>query len=1423
MADKVNRQQRAVSKTTVNTSNTRATSKTTEKSVLTTSSQQNGAPRKPILKNGGEKKDQKKENDHEPQRELENPSHTNQNKFDEVLKLNKNKLQVLEKNEFFDKLRDINLEIEVKEDLVMMRGKVQQSIDEARYQIDKQCKQVVTRLDNIGNIRSKFLRKPEVAEYVNFILLHERVMCSWEVNDKVFDLLVFAPSQDVAVEGSKVIKDCIQTIEIENEQFEFTELKQFLQDNNKVSAVPRKKKGDTVLVMTNDQFVRYQRIFSSSPGPEDGTVQILNVPLPGWKLEYFQKFSDLKLKALCHLYKVDHNFLDNHIELHGKDPSIVKTDVERMANELFISLDHTFGNTQHLTKAVQEKCVQLGKQKHCIISIDNKARLHSGWLGNHRDAMMHIMTMVGPVETSECDVLICPVTTNLEPFGCGKDIFRKGGKAVDADIAKLLKNSEETGTAIEPEEIIVIQNTGNLKCQMLLLTVIPPWARKRDVTLSLLYNCARRIINIIAHTGYRSLGIPLDIADDFPSHMYASILINNFWKLRKKFGHFVHLYGYADTLSTVEDIDDFLISEIIILGHMSRIVFDKHPPLLTEKQPSSITVNIVEGSIVDVDDKVDVVVNATNHKDLEYGVVSRQLIHKAGRDIIVPEYLQAYPDGIGVCDVAVTEPGRLKCQKIFHGCLFGWIMNGSLSVKMLKLFITRCLAEAEKRQFTSIAFPALGSSLLVFPPVLVAKVMFKAVETFGEIEKPVHLKSVDFVLNPIEKEVIEIFENVQDWMVSRKNQLTSFNLPPKHIRSIHKKHGMRFIVARTDDYKDMRYKEVMINIVFVSKENQVEVGKFEWDMVKGSYTVKIKIVRTEKSLIEGLKKMSEMIELRRFHVVDIFLLNSRESVIIKDSRPSSFGPWTDEKNTKPSSSMSLHKQIDLVMTTILKNTDKIYEENSKSDLTGKLSYIRVVRMFATTVDFKEMMKNLKNGGIEGGHGETSSWHLYEKKPEVYKYHIQAIGRKDDAEMVLDILKKDVANMEVPKKVVYKIAPPVKKVKRKIESLHNNGYHITLDEAGKKAILEGTEKDAKEIRKELEDFIDNTLNINLSEDDFTALMHLGKKESWFKQIVSHTYDKGTLVLTMKKGLDPEPLLKKIKTKIEEIRKMAEIDVPLQKKMTLFLEEIEKEVQDSVGGIACYIAFNKKRIVIKAPNMRKAHEAKYLVQVKIGVVIPVKKKKKKNGNQSKETTTMTEQQELKNGTKFTTKEGINILVYPGELQNLKADCLVSPANRNLQHTKGIALNIAQAAGTQMEKECEEYLMEKGDLIIGTCCSTTAGNLPYHCIIHTVGPTWHAYGDEKKNCLEDLKAAIVCSLHHANEHKHKSIAFTSVGTGIYGIPKPFCAIQYYKGVEEYGKNMNADENTVKDVHFIDSDESMCQILQKTFSKYLGEGKHI
>lgn len=162
------------------------------------------------------------------------------------------------------------------------------------------------------------------------------------------------------------------------------------------------------------------------------------------------------------------------------------------------------------------------------------------------------------------------------------------------------------------------------------------------------------------------------------------------------------------------------------------------------------------------------------------------------------------------------------------------------------------------------------------------------------------------------------------------------------------------------------------------------------------------------------------------------------------------------------------------------------------------------------------------------------------------------------------------------------------MKRKIDQLQKTGYHITLDEAGKKAVLEGTTKEVQDVRKELENFVDNTLSINLSEDDYVALIHLGKHEPWFAQVESYLYEKGTLVLTLKKGLDPDQMLNNIKSEMQDIRKMSEAEIHLQKKMTIFLEEIEKEVDESLKGKFCYLSYNKKRILIKAPNIKTEEE-------------------------------------------------------------------------------------------------------------------------------------------------------------------------------------------------------------------------------------------
>lgn len=57
----------------------------------------------------------------------------------------------------------------------------------------------------------------------------------------------------------------------------------------------------------------------------------------------------------------------------------------------------------------------------------------------------------------------------------------------------------------------------------------------------------------------------------------------------------------------------------------------------------------------------------------------------------------------------------------------------------------------------------------------------------------------------------------------------------------------------------------------------LDVGDPEWNMEYGSYTVTIKTIRSETYLVEGLQKVINLMESHRFHVIDIFLLSSKES------------------------------------------------------------------------------------------------------------------------------------------------------------------------------------------------------------------------------------------------------------------------------------------------------------------------------------------------------------------------------------------------------------------------------------------------------------------------------------------------------------------------------------------------------------------
>jgi O-acetyl-ADP-ribose deacetylase (regulator of RNase III) len=128
----------------------------------------------------------------------------------------------------------------------------------------------------------------------------------------------------------------------------------------------------------------------------------------------------------------------------------------------------------------------------------------------------------------------------------------------------------------------------------------------------------------------------------------------------------------------------------------------------------------------------------------------------------------------------------------------------------------------------------------------------------------------------------------------------------------------------------------------------------------------------------------------------------------------------------------------------------------------------------------------------------------------------------------------------------------------------------------------------------------------------------------------------------------------------------------------------------------------------------------------------------------------------------------------------DAIVNPANSGLSHGAGLAATIAEAAGELMEQDCEKIIQKYGRVPKTFAVATRAGNLPYRCIIHSVGPRM-GDGDE----YDKLKKTIFNTMRVCFNKNLKSIAFPAISTGIFGVPKDICARAFIGALDQFWRD--------------------------------------
>ncbi|NXD19774.1 PAR14 polymerase, partial [Spelaeornis formosus] len=484
--------------------------------------------------------------------------------------------------------------------------------------------------------------------------------------------------------------------------------------------------------------------------------------------------------------------------------------------EVFPDSTPSYSLLQHVPavyQARQTKPSQIIKNSPCITTQEG----------------LNILLQTGSIEDA---------TTSIVVISVGKDLqLDRGplGRALLSKAGPMLQTSlKKEGEVRALEEGSVLRTKGyNLACSVVLHAVVPMWSQKKTPS-KVLGDIITKCLEIAEELNLKSITFPAIGTGnlEFPRSVVAKLLFDKVFEFSSK-NRLNSLDEVCFLLHTKDTANIQVIPYLLHYPFLLLKVCISFPAAssansstsaynVPEMTIGSILFRVAEGDITK--EKGDVIVNITNQTfNLKTGV-SRAILSGAGKAVEDECALLGMQTSK---NYIITQAGNLPCKKIIH----------FVHQEDIKSLVSQVLQECELQQYTSVAFPAIGTGEARRNPVEVADNIIDAVTDFAKRNSATSVKTIKVVI--FQPHLMSVFQaSIQKRekstttrfksLVSKAYQLTFWssekNSPKKNPRVVlEKKIDLAVVQICGENKKEVEEAEKWLRTAISKEQSQTEI------------------------------------------------------------------------------------------------------------------------------------------------------------------------------------------------------------------------------------------------------------------------------------------------------------------------------------------------------------------------------------------------------------------------------------------------------------------------------------------------------------------------------------------------------------------------------------------------------------------------